>query len=1777
MKKMRKPKGKARILAVLLSACMLVQPVMGVYAAELPTMQEGGSAEQPDPSVTATTETTETPTPEASVEPTEGATGEENETPATEPTDTPEQNPSAEPTQEPEGSPSAEPTEDPAQEPTAIPSAEPTALPEGEPMDTPEISPSVSPEVIGNTDLVTSGDDYADSLMEVNLDMQSGTVNITLKEEVKKYLPCWFNIKLHTKDTSYDGKSILVHQNQEQVSDDMRYFINKSGTYYAGVSFYDIKTQMSYSVYSEEIQYTRPSKCLASPSEVKWDENIATWSPVDGAIGYRIGLYKVKNYTYELEYHNLEANTTNYDFGQTLNDHGNGSYYFTVMAVSANVTETANSEASGSDIKKNEMECYEVSLCNESGQTIGEPVKCTNLDAALNKAKEFEGEYKKVQYTSWDSYIYENAANDNVLTIPDVGGTLFLQGVDTYADRYSVINAKKLVINSDVILQNMRIMGTGGNRDIDYQLNDNCTLTIRTNPMFINTLSGNGTLVTHGYTSVSKIDGVNIDAYDEFRISGQSSTAGNIRILEGGQLLLYAPLTVNSIQGDVICNGRSNIKNGKALLTINGNLEESNVNFVLSDGYGNQDKTYPKDIAVCNLNGQEFLAENFSAQYAGDERKLAVYSVGNTVYIANCRLSDDEITLKTGDTYTLKLTGTKGTISGNDLKGCSWSSSDPAVATVNAAGTVEGISAGEAEIYANVSGHVVLTCEVSVYSCLEEMKFQKAGTEQNPIILEVGTDEDNVSKDNPRLIFYPADQAVKPEQIQWTSSNANCIKVENGVVEAIAVSDEVITVTATVTTDNPENAFEATAYYKVVQSDKVAGPGEAGGYTIYILQKDSRYKMLSDLSGLLTDKYPGWYFAGDPTKTKLSDYTSSKGGVFRIEYKNPDTGRTYSDAVSVKICGADALKLEMDGKLLNKSKTELLLTDKENTAKDKKQISLSFIHNAWDPEEANMEIQYKVEYKEGCAKVTGMDKTGMVQGDTLEITPIKKGTQKVKISVLGRKQGTTDTYVVLAAEEYSFNIVDCTKNGLAVINYEIKAVEGDSLKEPEEDEFTLILPQDKAAYYLDAKAVAVDDNAEKEYTLSYKSDNAGVLKIAWDKKQQKWLLTPGKAGNAVITLTAKDDRNTSTQIKFTVKDNSANAISLSTNKVTINSALVQDKRYADIEVIYTGTASADDFELSLTDKDGKPFVNSKGKETYENINVKKVQSSQNTNLIARISVDSEAGQTVKMKSASPYLQIKVGDTTKRIQLKVDVKQIIPKVTVKQLIPLDSKLNMGSSFEITTSDGTEITNCSLVDTKDYALSPNRKNVWRLNLNENGNIKSKPAFRISLDGYENPVVKTNISVKTTASKSKLEKTTGTLFTDSKAEQVLTTTLIINDGPFNSTGTKITNLSVLSGDKDSSYKAEIKDGVIKIRPEDMPKKQTKVRITLTDPIFRQPIALDYTIKTAALKTAKLKFSKITLYSYENADLNTGSYTKVELASGTECGQLTSLKFSPADKATREVWNKQLVVYYDDADQEIKAYINGWDGKAKKSYKVNVAAPIEGLEKPIQSALTIDVVPVNQKTLNSMASVKVKGDLDVYARKTAGVLLTTTFKNLPAGYQVEEIRLVGNDADLFGTMTSVDGSSVALVLKGDVDIYKKKAEVKLQYRIRVDGGTGTGDEYLTITSQQVNINLKQGKLKTSLTGRTIFNNTEAKQYGVLNLSVKNTLGNEIGIDRVELQNYTKDFQILEEEGEIKLVHTPKGETKPGSTCSLKVAVYPKTDMIGAKPIVLNYKVTIR
>lgn len=1776
---MRKSKGKARILAVLLSACMLIQPVMGVYAAEQTTIME----EPSDPSSSSeisTTEPTVTPTTEASMKPTEEPTGEETESAATEPTTEPSTEPTEMPTQEPSESPSTEPTDDPAQEPSEIPSAEPTALPEGEPTDTPEISPSASPEVIGNDDLVTSGEEDANSLMELNLDMQNGTVNITLKESVKQYLSEYLQINLYANgsshyETAYD--SVRMNKDQEQVSYDMRYFINKSGTYYAEVSVYDYKAQSSYYASSEKVQYTRPSKSLASPSEVKWDENTATWTPVDGAIGYRIGLYNVLDNTYELEYQNLDADTTSYNF-ETLQYRGSGSYYFTVIAISAEVTKTASSEAAKSNIRKIETECYEVFQCDENGYTIGEGEKFGNIDAALDKAKTLPGEYKKVRYFATEKYLYENEENGNVLTIPAMEGTLFLQA-------NNVIIAEKLVVNSNVILENATIIGIN-NSAIDYQLNNNCTLTSSTSGWLdVDTLSGNGTLVINSNASISKIDGASIESNNDIRVYGQDSTAGNIRLLEGSRLTLNIPLAVNSIQGSVICNNYSNIKNGKALLTIDGNLEDSDVNFAISNGYGIMDKTYPKDIAVCNLNGQEFLPANFSAQYIGDERKLAVYSVGNTVYAANCRLSDDEVTLKVGDQYTLKLTGTKGTISGNDLKGCSWSSSDPAVATVNAAGTVEGIGAGEAEIYAKVSDHVALTCKVSVYSCLEEMKFQKAGTEQNPIILEVGTDEDNVSKDSPKLIFYPADQAVEPGQIQWTSSNENCIKVENGVVTAIAASDEVVSVKAIVTTDNSNDTFEATAYYKVVQSDKPEGPADNHGYTIYILQKDSRYKKLSDLSGLLTAKYPGWYFAGDPAKVNLSDYASSKGGVFHIEYKNPATGRVYSDAVVVKICGTDALKLEMDGIQLNKTKTELLLTDKENQETDKQEISLDFIHNDWDLEEANMEIQYKVEYKEGCAKVTGMDKTGMVQGNTLEIAPIKKGTQKVKISVLGRKKGTTDAYVVLAAEEYSFNIVDCTKNGIAVINYEIKAVEGDSPKASEDDEFTLILPGDKAAYYLDAKAVAAD-NKEKEYTLSYKSDNTGVLKIAWDKKQQKWMLTPGKAGNAVITITAKDDRNTSTQIKFTVKDNSANAISLSTNKVTINSALVQDKRYADIEVIYTGTASADDFDLSLTDKDGKPFVNSKGKETYENIKVDKVSSSQNTNLIARISVESEAGQAVKMKSAAPYLQIKAGDTTKRIQLKVDVKQSIPKVTVKQLRPLDTKLNMGmggssettGSFEITTSDGTEVTSCTLVDETDYTLSPDGKNVWSLNLKENGNIKSKAAFRISLEGYENPVVKTNIAVKTTAAKSKLEKTTGTLFTDSKAEQVLTTTLIINDEPFNSDTTKIEELSILSGDKNSRYTAEISGGVIKIRPEVMPKTQTKVRITLTDPYFRQPIALDYTIKTAALKTAKLKFSKITLYSYENADLNTGSYTNVELASGTECGQLTSLKFSPADKQTKAVWNKQLVVYYDKADQDIKAYINGWNGTAKKSYKVNVTAPIEGLEKPIQSVLTVDVVPVNQKTLNSMASVKVKGDLDVYARETAEVLLTTTFKNLPAGYQVEDIKLVGNDADLFEPDLRIpeDRRSVTLVLDSDyVNPYKKKAEVRLQYKIRIDGGTG--EEYLTITSPQVAINLKQGKLKTSLTGRTIFNNTEAEQYGVLNLSVKNTLGNEIEINRVELQNYTKDFQILEEEGEIKLVHTPKGETKPGSTCSLKVAVYPEKDMIGAKPIVLNYKVTIR
>ncbi|MDE6694557.1 MAG: Ig-like domain-containing protein, partial [Bacteroidales bacterium] len=118
----------------------------------------------------------------------------------------------------------------------------------------------------------------------------------------------------------------------------------------------------------------------------------------------------------------------------------------------------------------------------------------------------------------------------------------------------------------------------------------------------------------------------------------------------------------------------------------------------------------------------------------------------------------------------------------NADKNVSWVSSNPAVATVDAAGVVKGLAAGQANIVVKMEGGAFTdTCEVSVYTPLTGITLAQSKVEMN-----VG-DEEALT-----LTIAPVGSQ---EDLVWASSDATIATVsETGVVTAVAPGEAVITV-----------------------------------------------------------------------------------------------------------------------------------------------------------------------------------------------------------------------------------------------------------------------------------------------------------------------------------------------------------------------------------------------------------------------------------------------------------------------------------------------------------------------------------------------------------------------------------------------------------------------------------------------------------------------------------------------------------------------------------------------------------------------------------------------------------------------------------------------------------------------------------------------------------------------------------------------------------------------------------------------------------------------
>ena len=1614
-------------------------------------------------------------------------------------------------------------------------------------------------------------DDYIESI-----EWQGGKVVVTLKEKMKDIIPvnidfCFFPCDKNGNPNGSRYEYESIDEYQKQVIVDFSQYIQRDGIYESYIQFWDRKNQKNITSETIRFTYQKPKKELPKVTGLQWKDKSATWNAVNDSnvSGYLISLYR-QDVDRDMEINTclVDAETLTCDFSSQFEDNDTmGDYFFTVTAISTDITKIANSQVSAkSPIYTNEKDVFEVALCDEQGGITGDVAYCASLDKAFEIAKGLQGAYKSINYRNHSSYKYRTS---DTLVIPDVGGKLFLSsdfGDEGYNYSAGIYVPSIKIENTEVEITSLSVRKTRY-EGVDINLNGHKLVTSGNFPVGV--LSGSGTFISNADTSINWLNGdmeVEVDGNLYIpNISNTKSTAKEIRILNEGILNLYQPLSVNDLEGNVYSSDYYIKKNKGPLLTLTGKLK-GHTNFIIAKNYGSKENVYPTDLAVCKLAKANTDDKDFSASYDGESGKnLAVAVQNNTIYVSNCWLSQEEVSVDVGERVLLELKGTKtgmqsgqpDTISGNDMKTIAWTSSNDAVAIVDKNGLVEGIGQGEADIYATISGRARLTCHVTVTSTLKKISLSKTGTRENPIVLEYTTNSKAfgyvTSEDQLKVFFTPADQTeIYENSVQWTSSDETVATVENGLVKA-GKQNGLVEITATVTISSTGEEVTASSWYKVVESKINPEPEE-----LTILKNDSRYKTLADLSEMLSavseeNKNWGWKWSGTPSKVKLSDSYKTGGNVFPVEYQSPDTGKVYYSEVTVYIESATSLELRDQENEIVGSTSTIQMVDAEST----------------------LELMPECKYEFGGETTTSykikVDKPGLLSAEVLDKNGVpyiklstkgKAGTAKLTVEAYGRL-GNDEHETLAISKVYTFKIVDCSK-GIAQIGYKIKSVEDDTELAPVKGtQWSFELSDSQNKYYLDAYDTDDESGARTaNFTISCKSDNEKVIKIEKEKKTGRLLLKPIAAGNAEIVMTANDACKTQEKFQVTVKDSSAKSIAVSTAKVTINSAREESGRYADITVYYG--ADTENLELSLTDKSGNAFVNSVAE---ENITVEKLTA--NGDMIARIWLKSSKN-VIETKKAKPYLKIEGNGAEKLIPLTVTISNAYPSISVKQARTLDLVNRIAAEFEISAGDQTKITSCTLQNDDDFELTDGAM----LDLKDGGNVKKKVVFVIALEGYAKPVVTKAVAVKTTSTAYKLSSTSGTVFTDVATEQVLQTQ-ILEAGKqtdlFGSTieikdnkGNAITGLSV----------ALESNGVVKITATDNANvKKQKIYLTVSGGKLRKAVKLTYEIKTAKVESAKLKLKSETLnlYSYAGLDVSTATATALEIT-GASAELVKEVSLSPADQKTREIWNKELVLTYNDIDQKISAALNDYKGSKIVTYQVKVSVKVDGLKKPLQKTLKVKVNPINEKGMKNLVTVKTKGQLDVY-NADSYVTVTTKYSNLPAGYTIQNVA--------FDDM-SVAESWLELVKISDTefriyaDDYSGLSSLKanLVYTIGVNGGKES--EKLTVRTGELNIKLTNGKLKTKMTGRTVFNNMGSEQTGQWKLSVKNSKGEEVSVSEAYVSGiYANDFEVNLEENTI--THTGNSVTRTGKKYELPIVVELENSLAGTKPMTLKYKIEIK
>ncbi len=628
-------------------------------------------------------------------------------------------------------------------------------------------------------------------------------------------------------------------------------------------------------------------------------------------------------------------------------------------------------------------------------------------------------------------------------------------------------------------------------------------------------------------------------------------------------------------------------------------------------------------------------------------------------------------------------------------------------------------------------------------------------------------------------------------------------------------------------------------------------------------------------------------------------------------------------------------------------------------------------------------------------------------------------------------------------------------------------------------------------------------------------------------------LTMKAAGTARLTLTADDAAKTKTEVLLYVKDPKPNISesSVIVNKLKTSGStlfIYPNDGYTVENCVLTGDSAAL-FE-ALTPGTETDSYQLKARRATANGTYKltvKVTTAETTSAVsdgASVKTSFELPLTVKVTEQAPKYKIKQSSKANLFYRDLGT----PRITVTTEEKLTDLTLTGCDFRLMKADG---------DTAySYTILPDIAGTIT------SSCTNKGSLTLSFEGYETIQTAFTVGIESKKPKLTLDNKTVTLYPNAG---VPAAKVKVNSGKqpllldavtaalWDADGCSLTQT-------DRELTVSVADpGATAISNT----KTQKAKIVLAHDNWTETITLPLTVRLDPGKPA-LRLQKTSLQL--NADTATMAYDMAETAifwkNGAWFAPNTDISVSAADAKSQAVIHEGIV--FEQAGNRLLARLNNQD-IAAGSYKFRVhAVGMSGTP----ASLTVKIVSTDPKKAVKLSA---KGSIDVLNRSGSFVTVTPSLKSLNG--TITDVALSGDFAHLFRASLSENGKILIYARETDPNGKEIALITKYNYPVNLILTLQNAEgETTRITTQQLRLKLKQGRPKVTATPKNPVFYSGA--YNSVRLYVNTALkgANAPEITEIKLMNQTDLFDYSN--GVLSLRNT--GAAIKGKTYSLQFRI---------------------